>query len=97
MAARILEWTDRQSVNKAVRTIAGRLCKPYGVIWKMLYDELRYKHGMGLSQRGASPFLQHVKDDEWPKVQQSLCAICEDSGLSPSKVMAEAKMMPDKM
>lgn len=97
MAAQILEWTDRQSANKAVRTIASWAGKPYGVIWKLVYNELQYKHGMSLAHRGTPPLLRHVKDDEWAKVQQSICAICENLGLSASKVMAEAKMLPDDM
>ena len=96
MAAEILEWKDRSSVNKAVRLIAVRLSKPYGVIWKWLYDELRYKYGMGLSQRGKAPAIQWVKENEWPNVQQTLCAICENNGLSPSKIMKESKMLKDE-
>lgn len=97
LAAQILEWTDRQSANKAVRTIASWAGKPYGVVWKMVYNELLYKHGMSLAHRGTPPLLRHVKDDEWAQVQQSICAICENLGLSASKVMAEAKMLPDDM
>lgn len=97
LAAQILKWTDRQSANKAVRTIASWAGKPYGVVWKLVYDELQYKHGMSLAHRGTPPLLRHVKDDEWAKVQQSVCAICENLGLSASKVMAEAKMLPDDM
>ena len=96
LAAEIMEWKDRSSVNKAVRLIASRLNKPYGIVWKWLYDELRYKHGMGLSQRGKAPVIQWVKENEWSNVQQTLCAICEDHGLSPSKIMRECKLMKDE-
>lgn len=93
LAAEILAWEDRSSINKAMRIIANKLHVPFGYPWKWLYDELRYKHGMGLSQRGKAPAIQWVKESEWPNVQQSLCAICEDRGLSPSKIMRESKML----
>lgn len=96
MAAEILAWEDRSSVNKAMRIIATKLGVPFGYPWKWLYDELRYKYGMGLSQRGKAPAIQWVKENEWPNVQQSLSAICEDRGLSPSKIMRESKMTDKK-
>lgn len=96
LAAQILEWDDRSSINKAMRVMATKLNIPFGWPWKWLYDELRYKHNIGLSNRGKSPYIQWVREEEWPLVQQSLCAICEDKGLSPTKVMAAAKLLNDK-
>lgn len=95
LAAEILAWEDRSSINKAMRIIATKLHVPFGYPWKWLYDELRYKYGMGLSQRGKAPAIQWVKENEWSNVQQSLCAICEDRGLSPSKIMRESKMLDE--
>lgn len=37
------------------------------------------------------PFIQHVREEEWPMVQQSLAAICEDHGISISKVLWKIK------
>lgn len=96
LAAEILAWEDRSSINKAMRIIATKLHVPFGYPWKWLYDELRYKHGMGLSQRGKAPAIQWVKENEWPNVQQSLCAICEDRGLSPSRIMRKSKMLEEQ-
>lgn len=95
LTAEILRWDDRQSVNKAIRSIAKLVHKPVGVVWGMLYSELRYKYGMGLSQRGKSPYIQHVRDDEWPNVQKSLSAICEELGVSASKVLERCHMDSD--
>lgn len=95
LTAEILRWDDRQSVNKAIRSIAQLVHKPVGVVWGMLYSELRYKYGMGLSQRGKSPYIQHVRDDEWPNVQKSLSAICEELGVSASKVLERCHMDSD--
>lgn len=97
LAADILRWDNRPAVNKAVRVIAGILSKPTAYVWKELYDELRYKHGIGLTQRGKSPFIQYVKEDEWPLVQQSLSAICEKNGVSPSYVLQRAKLLSDNI
>lgn len=97
LAADILRWNNRPAVNKAVRVIAGILSKPTAYVWKELYDELRYKHGIGLSQRGKSPFIQYVKEDEWPCVQKSLSAICEKNGVSPSYVFQRSKLISEDM
>lgn len=97
LAADILRWDNRPAVNKAIRVIAGILSKPTAYVWKELYDELRYKHGIGLTQRGKSPFIQYVREDEWPLVQQSLSAICEKNGVSPSYVLQRAKLLSDNI
>jgi len=92
LATEILTWDDRACVNRAIRLIANRSSFTYGNAWKALYDELRYKHGIGLSQRGDKPLIQHVREDEWPAVQSSLAAICEMVGLSPSYIFEKAKI-----
>lgn len=92
LAAEILRWDDRKCVNRAIRIIAGKSHTDIPLMWKKLYDELRYKHGIGLSQRGLAPYIQHVKEDEWPAVQQSLSAICEDRGLDPAEVFEKSKI-----
>lgn len=92
LAKEILRWDDRKCVNKAIRIIAGKSHTDIALMWKKLYDELRYKHGIGLSQRGFPPYIQHVKEDEWPAVQQSLAAICEDRGLNPAEIFEKSKI-----
>ena len=94
LAGEILAWTDRASVNKAVRVIASMLEWNFGWVWKELYDELLYKHGINLRsrQKKNESLLSHVKENEWESVQSSLSAICENHGLSPSFVFNKAKM-----
>lgn len=92
LAGELLQWNDRACINKAVRVIAAKCKTNFAYIWKELYDELLYKHGIGLSQRGKPPFIQHIKENEWSKVQQSLAAICENRGISFSKVVEESKI-----
>lgn len=95
LAVKILEWNDRSKLNRAVRLIAQNRGIPYGFVWNELYKELRYAHNIGLSQRGPAPYIDHVREDEWPLVQQSLCAICENSGISVSRIMKLSKMVND--
>ena len=92
LTGEILAWSDRAQLNKAIRVIANRINISHGHAWNMLYDELLYKHSISLKMRGKPPYIQHIKESEWKFVQQSLAAICEDNGLSPSKIMAKAKM-----
>ena len=92
LAEGILDWTDRASLNKAVRILAGKCRKHYGEIWKELYDELRYKFSIGLSQRGSKPYIQHIKEDEWGEAVQSFAALCEKCGFSPTAILAKAKL-----
>jgi len=92
LAGELLKWEDRKCINKAIRLIASECGTKFAYIWKQLYDELRYKHGIGLSQRGKRPLIQHVKENEWAQVQQSLAAICEANNVSFSKIAKMAKV-----
>ena len=91
LSAEILEWGERAKLNKAIRIIAGFRNVPFGYVWKELYQELLYKHHIALTQRGTKPYIQYIKENEWPMVQQSLAAICEDNGVSISRVMWKVK------
>jgi len=96
LAGEALTWTTRDSVNKAVRVIAGTLNQPFGYVWKYLYDELLYHHHISLSMRGKPPVLKYLHEDEWPKLIQSLAAVCEKYGLSFDNVMKKAKLSMPK-
>ena len=91
LAGDILEWSDRACLNKAVRTLASKVHKPFGYIFKELYDELRYKQNIGLSQRGKPPYIQYIKESEWKQVMQSFSAICENNGCSATKIIQKAR------
>ena len=91
LADGILAWTNRTSLNKAVRVLTGKSRRPYGEVFKDLYEELRYKHGMG--QRGKPPLIQHIREDEWQNVIQSFAALCENRGVSPTEVLEAAKLV----
>jgi len=91
LAGDILEWSDRACLNKAVRTLASKVHKPFGYIFKELYDELRYKQNIGLSQRGNPPYIQHIKENEWNQVMQSFSAICENNDCSATQIIQKAR------
>lgn len=95
LASGNLEWEERASVNKAVRIIAGKCGGNPAFIWKQLYDELLYKHHMNLALRGKPPLIKHVREGEWKLVQKSLAAICEEKGLSFTKIVEKAKLKND--
>lgn len=82
LTAEILKWDDRSKLNKAVRSIASARDVPFGYVWNELYNELLYKHHIGLKNRGNAPYIQHIKENEWALVQQSLAAICEKNAVS---------------
>lgn len=82
LTAEILKWDDRSKLNKAVRSIASARDVPFGYVWNELYNELLYKHHIGLKNRGNAPYIQHIKENEWGLVQQSLAAICEKNAVS---------------
>lgn len=92
LAAEILTWSGRASINKAIRTLASRSKIDFGIVWGYLYDELQYKHGICLAKSGRPPLIQYVKESEWPKVQKSFAAICQRCGYSPALIMEIAKM-----
>jgi hypothetical protein len=89
LAGDILKWKDRSKINFAIRKLSKLTGNSVGVLWNKLYKELVYKHHIDIKKRGDSPFIQHVKEDEWNKVIQSFSALCEDSNISPSKILKE--------
>ncbi len=87
LSEEILTWNNRKIVNKVVRTVANRLNKPIYEIWNYLYDELLYKHSIGLKARGKSPYIQHIKEEEYPKVISTLTAICQKYNLNFAEIV----------
>lgn len=92
LAGEILEWKDKAKLNKAVRVFAGIADIHFGKAWTMLYDELLYKHSIGVRQRSGKPYINNIKEKEWPLVIQSMSALCEKEGVSPSEIFNKAKL-----
>lgn len=86
LSGEILSWTNRKELGHAVRVLSSRVGKVEGKIWNELYRELYYKHSIQLRARGNSPYVQHIKDNEWELVTKSFSAICVNYGENPSDV-----------
>ena len=86
LSGEILSWTNRKELGHAVRVLSSRIGKVEGKIWNELYRELYYKHSIQLRARGDSPYVQHIKDNEWELVTKSFSAICVNYGENPSEV-----------
>ena len=89
LANEILTWTDRSHLNRAVRVLSAKSHVPEVFIWSGLYSELKYKHRINLKKRGPAPYVQYIKDKEWPIVQKTFAAMCEANGYEPSEIMEE--------
>ena len=89
LANEILTWSDRSHLNRAVRVLSAKSHVPEVFIWSGLYSELKYKHRINLKKRGPAPYVQYIKDKEWPIVQKTFAAMCEANGYEPSEIMEE--------
>lgn len=89
LASEILTWSDRSHLNRAVRVLSAKSHVPEVFIWSGLYSELKYKHRINLKKRGPAPYVQYIKDKEWPIVQKTFAAMCEAEGYEPSEIMQE--------
>lgn len=89
LANEILTWSDRSHLNRAVRVLSAKSHVPEVFIWSGLYSELKYKHRINLKKRGPAPYVQYIKDKEWPIVQKTFAAMCEANGYEPSEIMQE--------
>lgn len=89
LANEILTWSDRSHLNRAVRVLSAKSHVPEVFIWSGLYSELKYKHRINLKKRGPAPYVQYIKDKEWPIIQKTFAAMCEANGYEPSEIMEE--------
>lgn len=89
LAGQILEWPDRKKLNAGIRKLAAITGIPFGNLWNELYKNLQYKYGICLKQRGVSPYLQWVKEEEWESVMKIFCAMCEAYEQSPTEMFQQ--------
>lgn len=95
LATDILAWEDRASFNRAVRVMAGMMNTEYKFVFGEIYKELLYKYHINVRSRngGKEPYIENIREDEWPKLQKVLAAICEDKGINFAKVVRDAKIV----
>lgn len=89
LAGDILEWSDRKKMSAGIRRLKTFTTFTYADLWNELYRNLQYKYGISLKQRGKSPFIQHVREDEWDKVLKTFSAMCEAYGQSPTDMFKQ--------
>lgn len=88
-----LHWDNRASINKAVRVLANTLNINAAFVWSELYNELLYGHHINLKKRGKSPYIQHIKEDEWGSVVSVFTSMCESKGVNTAEILKKAKMV----
>ena len=94
LSSSILEWEDRDKLNKAVRRFAVRTGKQFSKAWEDLFDELIYKHGINLKSRKAKDpnrkktdsYISYIREDEWSTVIETFSAMCVSKFLSPTEI-----------
>lgn len=77
-----LTWNDRSKLNAMVRKLSIFANIDFGNMWQKIYKNLKYKYGIDLKLRanGRRPYLDHLKENEWPMMNKVFAAICESHG-----------------
>lgn len=89
LAGEILEWSDRNRLNAGVRKLASVTGIHFSKIWNELYKNLQYKYSICLKQRGRTPYIQWIDEDEWKNVLKVFCAMCEAYKQSPTEMFQQ--------
>lgn len=84
-----LEWCDRNRLNAGVRKLASKTGIHFSKIWNELYKNLQYKYSICLKQRGRTPYIQWIDEDEWKDVLKVFCAMCEAYKQSPTEMFQQ--------
>ena len=61
----------------------------FSKIWNELYKNLQYKYRIYLKQRGGTPYIQWIDEDEWKNVLKVFCAMCEAYKQSPTEMFQQ--------
>ena len=89
LAGEILAWSDRNKLNAGVWKLSSVTGINFPNMWNELYKNLQYKYGIALKQRGGTPFIQWIKEDEWENVIKTFCAMCEAYKVSPTDMFQQ--------
>lgn len=89
LAGEVLDWGDRSKLNAGVRQLSAVTGIPHGKVWNELYKNLQYKYGICLKQRGSTPYIQWIKEEEWSNVLRTFCAMCEAYKQSPTDMFQQ--------
>lgn len=93
LTAEILDLSDRSMMNAVMRKLAGTLQINFSMAYGILYKQLLYKYGINVKARGDrdKPYIKHIREDEWVKVQQCIAAILEQNRINSSKFFESCK------
>lgn len=89
LAEGILEWCDRNKLNAGIRQLASVTGIHFSKMWNELYKNLQYKYGICVKQRGRTPYIQWIKEEEWDNVMKTFCAMCEAYKQSPTEMLQQ--------
>lgn len=89
LAGEILEWSERSRLNAGVRKLVSVTGIHFSKIWNELYKNLQYKYRICLKQRGGTPYIQWIDEDEWKYVLKVFCAMCEAYKQSPTEMFQQ--------
>lgn len=89
LAGEVLEWADRSKLNAGIRQLSAVTGIPFANLWNELYKNLQYKYSIHLRKRGDKPYIQWIKEEEWSKVLQTFCAMCEAYRQSPTDMFQQ--------
>lgn len=89
LAGEILSWSDRKKLNAGVRQLAAITGIPFGNLWNELYKNLQYKYSICVKQRGGTPYIQWIEEEEWESVIKTFCAMCEAYEQSPTEMFQQ--------
>ena len=91
-----LRWNNTKMLNKAIRLIASARRMSYPQQWNEFYDELLYKHGIALKNRGCKTPIKAIRDNEWDCIWQTITAICESRYLNTADILRRAKIVDEE-
>lgn len=89
LAGEILSWSDRKKLNAGVRQLAAVTGIPFGNLWNELYKNLQYKYSICVKQRGGTPYIRWIEEEEWESVIKTFCAMCEAYEQSPTEMFQQ--------
>ena len=96
LAENCLKWTNRQTINRLMRCYANEMYIKYSRAWTILWTELKYRHGISVTQRRAASgrysdtLVSFIRDDEWKSVEQTFAALLEKDGIDPATFYRKA-------
>lgn len=96
LAGNILKWNDRATASKACRIMARHLNLTEKDCWNKVYSCLKHKYSIDVFARRKESgktmlYLDFICEDEWGCFLDTISAILQENGISPSTVFEEVE------